>query len=285
MRTILLPSALSLVLSAFSVFPAATPAQTPAAIPAQTPSAPEPQVPASQTPQTPSSPPPAPAASVPNAPTPAAATAATPAPNPYKRFLNTPAPVPLTPEQKARLAFRNLTNPFNALTIVGTAGYTIGSNAHTAYGPAWRGFGKDIGYSYLQDATGEFFGTFLISSLAHEDPHYHRWPKRSIPRRILHAVDQTFVAQNDHGNVIPNYAALLTNPICAEISNLYVPGVAGDGPSTAERIMIGYATEPEDNLITEFLPSIASHIHVRVIFVQRIINRVSASPTASPASP
>ena len=189
--------------------------------------------------------------------------------------------VPLTPEQKARLAFRNLTNLYNAVTIVGTAGYTIGSNAHTAYGPAWRGFGKDIGYSYLQDATGEFFGTFLISSLAHEDPHYHRWPKRSIPRRILHAVDQTFVAQNDRGNMIPNYAALLTNPICAEISNLYVPGVAGDGPSTAERIMIGYATEPEDNLITEFLPSVASHIHVRVIFVQRILNRVSADQTAS----
>jgi hypothetical protein len=269
-----LTSALSLLLPAFSVFPAATPAQPSAA--------PAPQAPASQTPP---SPPPAPAAPLPNAPAPAAApaapTAATPAPNPYKRFLNTPAAVPLTPEQKARLAFRNLTNLYNAVTIVGTAGYTIGSNAHTAYGPAWRGFGKDIGYSYLQDATGEFFGTFLISSLAHEDPHYHRWPKRSIPRRILHAVDQTFVAQNDHGNMIPNYAALLTNPICAEISNLYVPGVAGDGPSTAKRIMFGYATEPEDNLITEFLPSIASHIHVRVIFVQRILNRVSADQPAS----
>lgn len=282
MRTILLTSALSLLLPAFSVFPAATPAQTPAATPAQPSAAPAPQAPASQTPP---SPPPTPTAPLPNAPAPAAApaapTAATPAPNPYKRFLNTPVVVPLTPEQKARLAFRNLTNLYNAVTIVGTAGYTIGSNAHTAYGPAWRGFGKDIGYSYLQDATGEFFGTFLISSLAHEDPHYHRWPKRSIPRRILHAVDQTFVAQNDHGYMIPNYAALLTNPICAEISNLYVPGVAGDGPSTAERIMIGYATEPEDNLITEFLPSIASHIHVRVIFVQRILNRVSADQTAS----
>ena len=273
MRTILLTSALSLVLSAFSVFPAATPAQSPAA--------PAPQAPASQTPP---SPPPTPTAPLPNAPAPAAApapTAAAPAPNPYKRFLNTPVVVPLNPEQKARLAFRNLTNLYNAVTIVGTAGYTIGSNAHTAYGPAWRGFGEDIGYSYLQDATGEFFGTFLISSLAHEDPHYHRWPKRSIPRRIFHAVGQTFVAQNDHGNIIPNYAALLTNPICAEISNLYVPGVAGDGPSTAERIMIGYATEPEDNLITEFLPSVASHIHVRVIFVQRILNRVSADQPAS----
>ena len=211
----------------------------------------------------------------------ATTTAAPPSPNPYKRFLNTPAVVPLTPRQKARLAFRNLTNPFNLITIVGTSGYTIGTDAHTAYGPAWPGFGKDVGYSYLQDATGEFFGTFLIPSLTREDPHYHRWPKRSIPRRILHAIDQTFMAENDHGKPIPNYAAVLTNPITAEISNLYVPGIADDAPSTARRIMLGYATEPEDNLITEFLPSIASHIHVHVIFVQRILNRVSATDTAS----
>jgi hypothetical protein len=46
--------------------------------------------------------------------------------------------------------------------------------------------------------------------------------------------------------------------------------------------MLGYATEPEDNLITEFLPTIASHIHVHVIFVQRILNRVSA-PDANPS--
>jgi hypothetical protein len=232
----------------------------------------------------PSQPAPLPAAPLlPEAPAPVGTAApAPPAPNPYKRFLNTPAVVPLTPRQKARLAFRNLTNPFNLITIVGTSGYTIGSDSHTAYGPAWRGFAKDIGYSYVQDATGEFFGTFLIPSLTREDPHYHRWPKRSIPHRILHAIDQTFMAESDRGKPIPNYAAVLTNPICAEISNLYVPGIADDAPSTTRRIMLGYATEPEDNLITEFLPTIASHIHVHVIFVQRILNRVSA-PDANPS--
>lgn len=254
-----------------------------ASAPQATPPSPAPPSPAPATPGT--APPPerpAPSNLLPEAPAPATATIpAAPAPNPYHRFLNTPAVIPLTPRQKARLAFRNLVNPFNLMTIVGTAGYTIGSDSHTAYGPAWRGFGKNIGYSYVQDATGEFFGTFLIPSITREDPHYHRWPKRSIPRRILHAVDETFLAENDHAKRIPNYAALLTNPICAEISNLYVPGIADDGPSTTRRIMIGYATEPEDNLITEFLPTIASHIHVRVIFVQRILNRVSAGDAAS----
>ena len=74
---------------------------------------------------------------------------------------------------------------------------------------------------------------------------------------------------------IRDSSALLTNPICAEISNLYVPGVNGNGPSTAARIMTGYATEPVDNLITEFLPDVASHIHVHDIFVQRILNKMA----------
>jgi hypothetical protein len=202
-------------------------------------------------------------------------TPCSPAPNIYKRFLDTTTPVPLTPEQKAHLAFHNLKTWSNLATITGTAAYTISTDAHTAYGPGWKGFGRNTGYGLLQDTTGEFFGTFLIPSLAHQDPHYHRLPHANIPRRFLHAITETFRAQSDYGKPMPNYSALLTNPICAEISNLYVPGVNGNGPSTAARIMTGYATEPVDNLITEFLPDVASHIHVHDIFVQRILNKMA----------
>ncbi len=204
-------------------------------------------------------------------------------PNPYDRFLDTDVPVPLTPEQKGYLGLsHNLKDTSNLIAVTGTAALTIGANAHTAYGPGWKGFGKNAGYSFLQDATGEFFGTFLIPSLTHQDPHYRRMPHASIPRRILHAVSATVIAQNDDGASMPNYANLLTDPICAELSNLYVPGINGNGPSTVSRIMIGYATDPADNLITEFLPDVARHIHVRVIFVQRILNQVSSSQYSLP---
>ena len=46
--------------------------------------------------------------------------------------------------------------------------------------------------------------------------------------------------------------------------------------------MTGYATDPIDNLITEFLPDIARHIHVRVIFAQRIVNQVSSDQYSLP---
>jgi hypothetical protein len=197
--------------------------------------------------------------------------------NPYHRFLDSTTPIPLTPAQKGKLAIHNLTSPGNLATIAGLSAFTIGTNAHTAYGPGWKGLGRDAGYSFVQDAAGEFFGTFLIPSLAHQDPHYHRMPHASIRRRIGHAVSRTFVAQKDEGGLMPNYATLLSNPITAELSNLYVPGIHTNGPSTVARIMIDYATDPEGNLITEFLPDLAKHIHIKIIFVQRILNPVQTN--------
>jgi hypothetical protein len=46
--------------------------------------------------------------------------------------------------------------------------------------------------------------------------------------------------------------------------------------------MIGYATDPIDNLVTEFLPDVAKHVHVRVIFVQRVLNQVSSDQYSLP---
>jgi hypothetical protein len=200
----------------------------------------------------------------------------------YRRFLDSAAPVPLTPREKGYLAFHDVVDPGNLATIANTSAFTIGMNAHTAYGPGWRGFGRNVGTSLLQDATGEFFSTFLIASLTGEDPHYYRMPQASIPRRILHAISRTVLARRDDGARMLNYDTLLTYPISAEISNLYVPGIHGNGPSTVARIMTGYATDPIDNLISEFLPDVARRVHIRVIFVQRILNQVSSDQYSVP---
>ena len=193
----------------------------------------------------------------------------------YRRFSDYPETTPMTVPQKGYLAIHNVIDPFNLLTIVGTSAFTIGINSHTAYGPGWRGFGRNAGISFVQDATGEAIGTFAIASLTHEDPHYHRMPDARPMRRALHAISHTIIAHHDDGRSMPNYEALLTYPICAEISNLYVPGIADDGPSTVARIAIGIASDPIDNLITEFLPNLAAHVHLRVIFVQRTLNQVA----------
>ncbi|MEO6815930.1 MAG: hypothetical protein ABI177_04460 [Edaphobacter sp.] len=196
--------------------------------------------------------------------------------NPYQRFLETSVVMPLTSKQKGYLAIHNLTDPANLLTIVALSGFTIAIDSDTAYGPGLKGFGKNTGVSLLQDATGEFFGAFLIPSITHQDPRYFRMPQASIPRRIGHAIGHTFIANHDDGGLMPNYANLFGYPISAELSNLYVPGIHADPSSTIARIATGLATDPANNLITEFLPDVARHISIRIIFVQRILNQVAS---------
>jgi hypothetical protein len=198
-----------------------------------------------------------------------------------QRFLTGPQVKPLTPKEKARLAARNVFDPFNAITILGSSAIAIGSDAHSAYGPGMTGFGKYVGVSYTQDITGEFFSTFLIPSLVHQDPHYHRMPNASIPRRIGHAIVQVAWTQGDNGQGMVNYGDLLGAAIEVEISNLYVPGSRTNLPSSAARYSIGIATAPIDNFVSEFLPDVARHIHVQIVVLQHIINQVARTEGSS----
>ncbi len=193
----------------------------------------------------------------------------------YQRFLNGPEVKPLTPKEKARLAVKNILDPFNAVTILGNAAIAVGSDSHSPYGPGMPGFAKVVGVSYSEDMTGEFFGTFLIPSIVHQDPHYHRMPHAPIPRRIFHAIAEVVWTQGDNGKGMLNYADIVGFPIDLEIANLYVPGEKTNLPSTAKRYAFGMAIAPTDNFITEFLPDLARRIHVRVVLVQRIINQVA----------
>ena len=181
---------------------------------------------------------------------------------------------PLTSKDKGRLAVRDVVDPFNLLFVAGYSSIAIAANAHSAYGPGFKGFGKLFGYSMLLNAQGEFFGTYLIPSIVHQDPRYHRMRDASVSRRVLHALAHTVVTSHDDGAAMPNYATLLTYPISAELANLYVPGIQTDGASTARRIAIGLATDPAGSLVAEFLPDIAKRIRIRVVFVQEILNQV-----------
>jgi hypothetical protein len=199
----------------------------------------------------------------------------------YARFLNGPQVKPMTPREKGWLAVRNVIDPFNGITILGSSAIAVGSNAHSPYGPGMMGFEKYVGTSYAQDMTGEFIGTFLIPSIMRQDPHYHRMPNATMKRRIAHALYQVTWTQGDNGKGMPNYADLVGFPIEDEIANLYVPGRQTDLPASATRYATAMATAPIDNFVSEFLPDVARHIHVQIVVIQRIINQVAKTDTTT----
>jgi hypothetical protein len=196
---------------------------------------------------------------------------------PYQRFLDTNIAVPLNWKQKGYLAAHFTTDPSALGTVVGISAISTAADSHSAYGPGLKGFGKLAGISVLQNATAEFFGTFAVPSLTHQDPRYYRMPQKPFGKRLLYAASRSYISRSDDGRTIPNYGTLAAYPIVAELSNLYVPGIQSDGASTAERILTGLALDPVNNIVNEFLPDLASRVHVRIIFVQQILNNIAAS--------
>ena len=205
-----------------------------------------------------------------------------PQPVPFARYLESTGTRDLTPRYKLHLALRNAVDPFNLLTIVGTSAISVADDAQSPYGPGFNGFAKNAGVAFTQELTSQFFGTFLIPSLAHQDPYYHRTPNASIRHRIWHAVYQVVWTVGDDGKPMFNYANVFGSIAEDAISDIYVPDRHIGPGASAARISIGLATGPTDNLITEFLPDVANKINFRVVFVQRIINRVAIGPNAGP---
>ena len=107
-------------------------------------------------------------------------------------------------------------------------------------------------------------------------------PGAHVSRRIEHALIHTVISQHDSGEWMLNYATLINYPLSAEISNLYVPNVGTNGPSTTRRIILGYVTDPVGPLVAEFLPDFAKRVHIHVIFAQQILNRMAPGAGEGP---
>ena len=179
-----------------------------------------------------------------------------------------------SPRELGRIAIHGVVDPFNLLTIGATSLYSVATDARSPYGPGFHGWAKLSGVTLTEDMTGEFVGTFLIPSIDHQDPHYHRRPNASLTRRILHAAWQPFWTTSDTGKGMINYSTFVGSILNEAVDVSYVPyQKVGWGPS-ATRIAIGWASAPVGNYVTEFFPDVASHINLKVVFLQRIVDRV-----------
>lgn len=190
-----------------------------------------------------------------------------------------------TPGELAALAWRGVVDPFNLLTIGGTSFLSVVSDSHSLYGPGFHGWARLSGVTLTEDLTGEFVGTFMIPSIDHQDPHYHREPNASLMRRTVHSIVQPFWTVSDTGHSMPNYSTLVGSLIDEAVDVSYVPYQrTGWGPS-AERIASGWATAPVGNFVTEFVPDVARHVNINVVFIQRIVDRVAIEEGGGPSSP
>ncbi len=194
----------------------------------------------------------------------------------FKHYLKSPLVAPMTAKDKFYLATRDTFDPFNLLTIVGSGTIAVEDNAHGIYGPGIGGIARYSGVNFTENMAGEYFGTFMVCSIAHQDPHYHREPNLSIQRRVLHSIVQVAWTQSDTGKGMFNYANFFGGAATAAVSNTFVPGPNRQGwGNTSKRLTLALITSPTGNMVTEFVPDIARHINLHVVIFQQILNMVT----------
>jgi hypothetical protein len=202
-------------------------------------------------------------------------------PQTAERFTVGPEPEVRTVKDKARMMERDLRDPYDVATVAGDSGINVASDPKSKYGPGMHGFGYSLGVGLGQDATSEMTNTFVIPSVTHQDPQYHREPDRSKMKRVEHAFADVAWTKSDKGKGMPNYSNIVGDAADDEVADFYVPGVKRGVGATAERYGVGLAMTPMDNLITEFAPDVASHIHVKSAFMQNIIDKVAGVATGA----
>jgi hypothetical protein len=234
-----------------------------------------------------------PAAAPPDAPTPTQQTQ-TQAPNPVQSGVHTGVDMFLTLQKKS-LVFPDLatTNrPFtpwdklklaanNTVSLSSIGAVTIGSaygqarNNPSGYGQGWDAYGQRFGADLARVASYNFFGTFVIASVLHEDPRFYVKKDLSFWQSVGYSANRLVLTRSDSGKEVINYSGLL-GPLAGEgLANTYYP----ESNRGFGQTMIRYTTDLgwrfAGHLLRQYWPEINRRLELAS----------EPSPQSTPAKP
>jgi len=182
---------------------------------------------------------------------------------------------PLGVSGKFRLAVANVSDPFSIVTTAVDSEFGDATDGHTKLRTGLAGFGQRFGSAMAGQATSEMFSTFLISSIFHQDPHYHRDPEAPTRRRIGKALAYVLVTRSDSGKRMFNFAEVLGTTSSSIVEGSFHPEWERGPGAAAGRIAISIGSDAAWNLMTEFLPDVARHLNPRWMLLRRLADRAS----------
>jgi len=127
-------------------------------------------------------------------------------------------------------------------------------NSPTGFGQGWDAYAKRFGSSMGRQASGEFFGTFILASTLHQDPRFYPEVNPSFGHAVKYSVQRVFVTRNDDGRDVANWSGL-AGPLMAEgLANVYWPDRNRTVGDTFFRYGLDLATKAGGNMLREYWP-------------------------------
>ncbi len=163
-------------------------------------------------------------------------------------------PVPLTPKQKYKLAFRFTADPSSFVITGIIAGVEQASNQFKGYGQGAEGYGKRYAAAYGDFLISNLLSNAVLPVIFRQDPRYYYKGTGGWRSRALYAIANSVVRKGDNGRWQPDYSDILGGLAAGGISNLYYPAKDRNGVAlTFESAAIGIGGSAVGNLFQEFL--------------------------------
>jgi len=149
----------------------------------------------------------------------------------------------------------------NAVTwsLLGSA---VGQADHspTGFAEGWGGYSERFGTDMAREASTNFFGTFLLASVLHQDPRFYAEREPRFFASVKYSFKRLFIARDDDGREVPNYSGL-AGPLLAEgLANLYWPERNRTVGDTLVRYGIDLASRTSGNMFREYWPVLLKKI-------------------------
>jgi hypothetical protein len=170
------------------------------------------------------------------------------------------SPSPLTAHGKWRLFAKNTTDPFTFGWVAFEAGLAQANDDFPGYGQGAAGYGKRFGTGLADEAAGGFFGTFLFSSILHQDPRYYRLGRGPFKKRLGHALIRPVLTHKDSGGRAFNWSGILGSIATSSLSNAYYPEGNRGVDDTFSRVAMSIPFSMIDELLNEFGPDLQKKI-------------------------
>jgi hypothetical protein len=172
---------------------------------------------------------------------------------------------PLSRKQKFELFADETIAPSRFVSSALGAGIGQARNSLSGYGQEWGGYGKRFGSSIATAASNNFFGTFLIATLLHQDPRYFVSLHGSAGHRIGYALSRIVVARTDDGRDGANWAGILGPLLAESLANSYLPVSEQTAGHTFQRYGLRIGLNTASNALREYWPSINRSLRISKI--------------------
>jgi hypothetical protein len=128
------------------------------------------------------------------------------------------------------------------------------ANSPTGFHQGWDGYGKRFGTDMSREASGQFFGTFVIATALHEDPRFYAEIHPRFFHAIKYSLEQVFVMRSDDGRNVVAWARFGGPALGEGLATVYWPDQNRTVGNTFVRYGLDLASRASGNMLREFWP-------------------------------